>query len=128
MLGKPVVVNSDKLSLQNGTAEVNFNTTTAEPIGITVYNASGAQVASQTLTSTAGANTWTWNGQGPNGSTEPDGAYTVSVLTLGSNSSTAKVPFTVTGTATSVQNNAGTVELQMGGLTLPFSSVVSVGN
>jgi hypothetical protein len=34
----------------------------------------------------------------------------------------------VTGTATAVQNNSGTVDLQMGGLTLPFSSVVSVGS
>jgi flagellar basal-body rod modification protein FlgD len=34
----------------------------------------------------------------------------------------------VTGTATSVLNNAGTVQVQMGGLTLPFSAVQSVGN
>jgi flagellar basal-body rod modification protein FlgD len=128
MIGKPVTVTSDQLSLQNSTAEVNFNTTAAEPVGITVYNASGAQVASTTLTSSAGANSWTWNGEGPNGVTEPDGAYTVSVLAVGAGSGNAKVPFTVTGTATSVQNNSGTVELQMGGLTLPFSSVVSVGN
>jgi hypothetical protein len=33
----------------------------------------------------------------------------------------------VTGTATAVINNSGTVELQMGGLTVPFSSVDSVG-
>ena len=38
------------------------------------------------------------------------------------------MPFTVTGTATGVVSNSGTVELQMGGLTLPFSDVVSVGN
>jgi flagellar basal-body rod modification protein FlgD len=128
MIGKPVTVTSSQLSLQNGTAEVNFNTATAEPIGITVYNSAGAQVASATTTSNAGANTWTWNGQGPNGTTLPDGAYTVNVLAIGASGANATVPFTVTGTATSVQNNAGTGELQMGGLTLPFSSVVSVGN
>nr|WP_294517407.1 flagellar hook capping FlgD N-terminal domain-containing protein [uncultured Rhodopila sp.] len=128
MLGKQVVVNSTQLSLQNGTAAVNFNTTTAEPIGISVTNASGAQVASATLTSKAGSNTWTWNGKAGNGTTEPDGAYTVSVTALGSNGATTSVPFTVTGTATSVVNNSGTVDLQMGGLTLPFSDVVSVGS
>jgi flagellar basal-body rod modification protein FlgD len=128
MIGKPVTVTSSQLSLQNGSAEVNFNTAAAEPVGITVYNSSGAQVASATLSSKAGANTWTWNGQGANGTTLPDGAYTVNVLSIGASGANAKVPFTVTGTATSVQNNAGTVELQMGGLTLPFSSVVSVGN
>ncbi len=115
MLGKQVTVNSTQLSLQNGSASVNFNTTSAEPIAISVTNASGAQVASATLTSNAGSNTWTWNGQTGNGSTEPDGAYTVSVMTLGSNGTTTAVPFTVTGTATSVTNNSGTVDLQMGG-------------
>jgi flagellar basal-body rod modification protein FlgD len=127
MLGKQVTVNSSQLSLQNGSASVNFNTTTAEPIGISVTNASGAQVASAMLTSKAGQNTWTWDGKTGNGTKEPDGAYTVSVVTLGPNGATTAVPFTVTGTATSVINNSGTVDLQMGGLTLPFSNVVSVG-
>ena len=128
MIGKPVTVNSSKLSLQDGKAEINYNTTQAEPVGITVYNAAGAPVASTTMTSNAGANSWTWDGKGSNGVTQPDGPYTVSVLAIGASADNAKVPFTVIGTATSVQNNAGTVELQMGGLTLPFSSVVSVGH
>ena len=128
MIGKPVTVTSSQLSLQDGTAAINFNTTSAEPVGIAIYNASGVQVQTATLTSTAGANTWTWNGQNANGTTMPDGAYTVTVNAIGTNGSTSAVPFTVTGTATSVQNNAGTVEVQMGGLTLPFSAVTSVGN
>lgn len=128
MIGKPVTVNSKQLSLQNGSAEINFNTTSPEAVGITVYNASGAAVASSTVTSAAGANQWTWNGQGQNGITEPDGAYTVSVLAVGVNGNNAAIPFTVTGTTTAVQNNAGTVDLQMGGLIVPFGSVVSVGN
>jgi flagellar basal-body rod modification protein FlgD len=128
MIGKPVTATSTQLSLQNSTAEINFNTKTAEPVGIAVYNSSGAQVQTAALTSTAGANSWTWNGQNASGTTMPDGAYTVTVNAIGTNGSTSAVPFTVTGTATSVQNNAGTVEVQMGGLTLPFSAVTSVGN
>ena len=128
MIGKPVTVTSSQLSLQDGTAAINFNTTSAEPIGIAVYNASGVQVQTASLTSSAGANTWTWNGQNANGTTMPDGAYTVTVNAIGVNGATSAVPFTVTGTATSVQNNAGTVDLQMGGLTLPFSAVDSVGS
>jgi flagellar basal-body rod modification protein FlgD len=128
MLGKQVTVNSTQLSLQSGSASVNFSTTTAEPIAISVTNASGAQVASAAMTSTAGSNTWTWDGKTSNGTTEPDGAYTVSVVTAGSNGATTAVPFTVTGTATSVINSSGTVDLKMGGLTLPFSDVVSVGS
>jgi flagellar basal-body rod modification protein FlgD len=128
MIGKPVTVNSTQLSLQNGTSEINFNTTTAEPVAIAVYNSAGTQVQTATLTSTAGANSWTWNGQSASGATEPDGAYKVTVTAVGATGATASIPFTVTGTATSVLNNSGTVEIQMGGLTLPFSAVQSMGN
>jgi flagellar basal-body rod modification protein FlgD len=128
MIGKPVTVNSSQLSLQNGTSEINFNTPTAEPVAIAVYNSAGTQVQTATLTSTAGANSWTWNGQSASGATEPDGAYKVTVTAVGATGATASIPFTVTGTATSVLNNSGTVEIQMGGLTLPFSAVQSMGN
>ena len=128
VIGKAVTVNSTQLSLQNSTAKVNFNTAAAEPVGIVVYNSAGAQVQTATLTSAAGANSWTWNGQNANGGTMPDGAYKVSVTALGVNGVSAQIPFTVTGTVTSVQNNAGTVQVQMGGLTLPFRAVQSVGS
>jgi flagellar basal-body rod modification protein FlgD len=128
MIGKPVTATSSQLTLQNSNAEISFNTTTAEPVAIAVYNSAGAQVQTATLTSTAGANQWTWNGQSANGTTMPDGAYKVTVTALGVNGATSQIPFTVTGTATAVQNNSGTVQVQMGGLTLPFSAVQSVGN
>ena len=97
-------------------------------MAIAVYNGSGTQVQTATLMSAAGANTWAWNGQSASGATMPDGAYKVTVTAVGSTGSAAQIPFTVTGTATSVQNNSGTVDVQMGGLTLPFSAVDSVGN
>ena len=128
MIGKPVTVTSPQLSLQNGNAEINFTTPSAEPVAIAVYNSAGAQVQTATLTTSAGANSWTWNGQSASGATMPDGAYKVTVNAVGVSGATSSVPFTVTGTATSVQNNSGTVEVQMGGLTLPFSAVQSVGN
>ena len=128
MIGKPVTVTSPQLSLQNGSAEINFNTTTAEPVGIAVYNSAGAQVQTASLTSAAGANSWSWNGQSANGTPMPDGPYKVTVTALGANGATSQVPFTVTGMLTSIQNNSGTVQVQLGGLTLPFSAVQSVGD
>jgi flagellar basal-body rod modification protein FlgD len=114
--------------LQKGTGTISFNTTTAEPVGIAVYNAKGVQIQTATETSAAGANSWTWNGKNASGATLPDGPYKVLVTAIGVSGSAAQIPFTVTGTATSIQNNGGTVEVQMGGLTVPFSSITSVGN
>jgi flagellar basal-body rod modification protein FlgD len=128
LLKKPATVTSTQLSLQNGTSAVNFNTTTAEPISISVTNASGTQVASATTTSNAGSNTWSWDGQTSSGATLPDGVYTVTVNTVGSSGTVAAVPFTVTGTVTGVENVGGVVQLQMGGLTVPFTAVQSVGS
>ena len=92
LLNKPATVTSSQLSLQSGTSTINFNTTTAEPISISVVNASGTQVAGATATSTAGSNTWTWNGQTSSGAALPDGAYTVTVNTVGSSGTAAAVP------------------------------------
>ena len=127
LLGKPATVSSTQLSLQNGTGKINFNTVTAEPVVIGIYNSSGAEIQAATMNTAAGANTWQWNGQAANGVTQPDGIYNVTVNSVGTNGSVSTVPFTVTGTVTSVQNSGGTVDLQMGGLTVPFSSVQSVG-
>jgi flagellar basal-body rod modification protein FlgD len=128
MLGKQATVNSGQLSLQNGSGQINFNTTTSKPVAIAVYNAAGAQIQSGTFKTNAGANVWQWNGKAANGVTEPDGAYKVTVNSIGTNGSDSAIPFTVTGTVTSVQSQNGTVQLQMGGLTVPFNSVQSVGS
>ncbi len=128
MLGKQATVNSAKLSLQNASSQINFNTTTSEPVAIAVYNAAGAQIQSGTFNTNAGANVRQWNGAAANGVTAPDGAYKVTVNSIGTNGSISAIPFTVTGTVTSVQSQNGTVQLQMGGLTVPFNSVQSVGS
>lgn len=125
MIGKSVTAQSSQLSLQNGTAKIGFVTTNAQPVAISVYNSAGAAVQTANLTSTAGANTWTWDGKSANGATMPDGAYKVSIQSATSPVTT--IPFSVTATATSVVNTAGTIEVQMGGLNLPFSAVQSVG-
>ena len=102
MIGKPVTATSSQLSLQNGTAEINFNTTTAEPVGIAVYNSSGAQVQTATLTSAAGANSWTWNGQSANGDDHARWGLQGDGDRGWRERRDVAVPFTVTGTATSV--------------------------
>jgi len=128
MLGKPATVNSAQLSLQNGSSQINFNTATSQPVAVAVYNAAGVQIQSGTFKTNAGANVWQWNGKAANGVTAPDGAYKVTVNTIGTNGPTSAIPFTVTGTVTSVKSQNGTVQLQMGGLTVPFNSVQSVGS
>ncbi len=126
VVGKSVTVSSTQAALQNGSATVNYTTTAAEPVDITVTNASGVKVAEVTGTSSAGANSWTWDGKNSAGVQQPDGAYTVAINGASPSGATAAVPFTVTGKATGVVNSNGAVTLQVGAVSVPFSSVQSV--
>jgi flagellar basal-body rod modification protein FlgD len=128
MIGRPVTVASSELSLQDGMAKINFHTPASEPVGIAVYDSAGAQVQATTLTTTAGMNNWTWDGRSATGATMPNGPYKVTVTSIGTDGSASQVPFTVTGTATSIRNIGGTVQVELGGLMLPFSAVQSMGS
>ncbi len=127
LIGKPVELNATTLPLQNGSASVQFTAPTAGPVTITVQDAAGNVVATDTGTANAGANSWTWNGQSSGGATMPDGAYTVSVNAVAGNGATSPLSFTTGGTVTGVVNNAGTVDMQFGGVTLPLSDLATIG-
>jgi flagellar basal-body rod modification protein FlgD len=126
MEGKQVAVSSTQLALQNGSSEVQFNTTSAEPVAISITNSSGVQVASASLTSQAGTNSYTWNGEDGSGVQLPDGAYTVAVTGGGSTGTAQAIPFNVIGTVTGVTSTNNAMQLQMGALTVPFSAVQAV--
>ena len=135
MAGKQVSATSTQIPLQNSTGSVQFAAPTAQPVAIAISNSSGQQVRDVSLTATAGQNTWTWNGTDNNGNQVPDGAYNIAVVGANSDGTTTPLTFTVTGTATGVQSNNNSssggssgVQLDLGALTVPFSSIVSVGN
>jgi flagellar basal-body rod modification protein FlgD len=128
MVGKQVTVTSTQMPLQNSQGTVNFTAPAAEPVAIAIYDSTGARICDATVSATAGSNTWTWNGANGSGQTVPDGAYTVAVEGVDTTGTTTALPFTVTGTATGVQNTSAGVQLQMGALSVNFSAVTSVGN
>ncbi len=128
MTGKQVTVTSDQIALQNGSGTLNFNDPTAGPVAIAITNSSGQQLYGTTLTASAGNNSWSWNGQNNAGTQLPDGVYSAAVVSGNANGTTTPLPFTVTGTATGVESLSSGMQLELGALTVPFSSVQSVGN
>ena len=123
MVGKQVAVTSGQLALQKGTAGLDYTATSTGPVAITVTDAAGNVLDQQTVQARQGQNSWSWNGQTGNGTQLPDGAYSVSVTQGG-----ASLPFSVVGTASGVGNSGSGLMLQMGALSVPFSSLVSVLN
>lgn len=128
LLGKHVQATSSQLALQQGTSQVDFTALTSGPVAIAVTDSSGNPLYSATVNANQGANTWTWNGQTGSGATEPDGAYTVSVNAVAADGSTTALPFTIVGTATSVQQQGSSVTVQLGALPVNMSAVQSVTN
>jgi flagellar basal-body rod modification protein FlgD len=128
VVGKSVTVDSTKLALQNGSGSLNYTTSTAEPVDITITNSSGIKVKEVSATSSAGSNTYTWDGTDSSGTKLADGLYTVAINGTNAGGTTAAVPFTVTATATGVTNTNGAVTLQMGALSVDFSKILSVGS
>jgi flagellar basal-body rod modification protein FlgD len=121
LVGQQVTVSGGTLPLQNQSATVDFQTTAAEPVQITVSDSKGNVVESQQVQATNGSNTWNWNGINSYGQQEPDGAYSVSVTANG-----ASVPFQAAGTVTGAQQSNQAVQLMFGTASVPFSDVVTL--
>lgn len=127
LLGKPVAVQSATMPLQNGAGAVQFNATAGQKVELDISNSSGTILKTAQVTAAQGTNTWSWDGTDNAGNALPDGAYSVAVVGAGGASAGTAVPFSVVGTATAVQVQNNVVQVQLGGVTVPFSAVQSVG-
>ncbi len=129
LVGKTASVTSSSIALQNGSGELQFTTATAEPIGIAITDAAGREIKSATLTSTAGINTWKWNGTDDSGNSVRNGSYAVAVMTPSATGTTATaVPFTVEGTITGLVKSGTSTNLQLGATTVDVSALQSLVN
>jgi flagellar basal-body rod modification protein FlgD len=128
MTGKQVTASSDHVPLQNGKGTIQFSTTTAQPVDISIYDANGAKLSDAMLESSAGTNTWTWNGTNSSGGTVPDGSYKFAVTGANADGTTTALTASVIGTATGVQSQSTGMQLELGALSVDFSQVQSVGN
>jgi flagellar basal-body rod modification protein FlgD len=128
MTGKRVTVSSDHVPLQNGQGTIQFTAPAAEPVDISIYNDNGAKLSDATLMAVKGTNTWTWKGTNSAGTALPDGSYKVAVTGANADGTTSALTFSVVGTATGVQSQSNSVQLQLGALSVDFSKVQSVGN
>jgi flagellar basal-body rod modification protein FlgD len=127
-LGKTVTVSGGQGALTDGKAQWNYNlAAAATSTTLTVTNASGQAVFTGSGQTTAGNNTFSWNGEDNNGNQLADGTYTLAVSA--SNGGTA-VTSTVTsaGTVSEVDMTSGSPQLVIGSMEVPLSSIGEVQN
>ncbi|MGE0222038.1 MAG: flagellar hook assembly protein FlgD [Acetobacteraceae bacterium] len=127
MIGKQVTMEADHMPLQNGKGEVQITAASSGPALVTIYSDAGRKLQEVTLSLQKGVNRWIWDGKDASGAQIPDGAYKVAVMGIGANGQATALPFAVVGTATGVDAGKDTVQLRMGGMSVDFGAVRSVG-
>jgi hypothetical protein len=88
LVGSTVTVGGNSATLSNATstpATWSLTTSTPATATVTVTSSAGTTAYSGTMSLSAGTQSFTWNGQGNNGQTWPDGAYTLSIKATGAN-------------------------------------------
>jgi flagellar basal-body rod modification protein FlgD len=127
MIGKQVTVEVDHVPLQGGKGTVQFTAPAAESVQVAIYSDAGKKLQEVTLSAQKGVNAWTWDGKDASGQRMPDSAYKVAVTGIDSAGKTSALPFSVIGTATGVESENNAVKLRLGGMSVDFSAVRSVG-
>jgi flagellar basal-body rod modification protein FlgD len=95
---------------------------------ITITNSSGQTAFTGTTTLNAGTQAYSWNGQGNNGVTWPDGSYTIAVTGTGASGQAITVTSQVQGTVTAVNMSQTPPTITVGGQNYPISSIQSLGS
>ncbi|MBA4203758.1 MAG: flagellar hook capping protein [Polymorphum sp.] len=125
-LGSQVTASGASSVLTNGEAIWKANVSEAASGTVEIRNSAGAKVYEGPVEFNRGNNTFTWDGKTATGSVMPDGAYTVSFRL--SNAAGNKVTPTtqISGVVDRVDLSSGTPYLEIGGVSIPVSSVTSV--
>jgi flagellar basal-body rod modification protein FlgD len=137
LLGRQVEVVSNQLSLQNGRAALRLPPAgSATQALITVTDAGGRTIKSEVVPLGASGADWQWNGiSDSTGRRMPDGAYAVAVAGRDAAGNPQPIAATTVATATSTTykpassgSGAGSFELNLGGLAVPFTAIRNVRN
>lgn len=126
LVGRQVLLASDKIVLQDGAGAIRFQAASAQPVGIAVYSDAGVKLHESVVNASAGVNDWSWNGRAANGARLRDGAYRIAVMGAQADGSTAALPFSVRATATGVERGDSGVTLRLGAAGVPISTVRSL--
>jgi flagellar basal-body rod modification protein FlgD len=128
-LGDNVTINSSTAALSNATstpAAWTLSSSAAATGTVTITNSSGQVAYTGNIALTGSSQTFTWNGQGSNGVTWPDGNYTIAVTAQGANNQAVTVNTQVQGVVSSINASQSPVQVVVNGQSYPITSIVSI--
>jgi flagellar basal-body rod modification protein FlgD len=131
LMGANVAVNGNVSALSNATstsAQWTFSSPSPATANVTITSSSGQVAFTGTVSLNAGSNTYTWNGQGANGVTWPDGNYTMAINATGANGQPVTVTTAVQGTISGVNVSQNPPQITVGGQSYPITAIQSINS
>jgi len=128
-LGKNVSVTNGQASLTNGAATWTYNLGAAAASSqITITNSSGQNVYTGAGATTAGNNTFSWNGQDNNGNQLSDGTYKMTVTATDTAGATITTSVASAGTVSQIDMTGSSPMLVIGNMEVSPSDIAAVSN
>jgi flagellar basal-body rod modification protein FlgD len=128
-LGKTVTLSNGIGALTNGAATWTYALgSNATSNTVTISDTSGDVVYTGPGNLTAGANTFTWNGQNNAGTQLPDGQYTMTITPQAADGSTITSSVASTGVVSGVDFTGSSPQLMIGSTEIPLLDVAALQN
>ncbi len=128
LVGDNIQYSSATAPLSDGSATYSYSLpTSAGSVSLVIEDAKGNTVYATTGNTSAGSSTFTWDGQTFNGGQEPDGGlYSLHVTATAVNGTAITPTITASGTVTGIVTTNNTATFNVGGVSVPFTELVSV--
>jgi flagellar basal-body rod modification protein FlgD len=125
LIGERLEVESNRLSLQNGSATLRLPAAgTAQQAVVRILDSGGRVLRQDTVKLGSTGQDWHWDGRTATGQRLPDGAYGFAVAGLDAQGGAQTVAATVIGTATAAKRpSGGDLQLQLGALSVGFDAM-----
>jgi len=128
-VGKTAVVNGNTTALSNSQATWNFNIPSNSNLNISIANSAGQTVYTGSYSVGPGNNqSFTWNGQGNDGTQWPDGQYTLTATATDASGNSVGVDTKIQGVVSSVDLTQTPPLLTINGQTYTVSQISSIAN
>jgi flagellar basal-body rod modification protein FlgD len=125
-VGLDVTADGATQNLTNGSASWTLNPARAAKATVTIKDENGAVVATKAATLQAGAQAFSWDGKNAQGTTVPDGSYTISVSAQDASGQGVAVSTEISGTVTAVDVSGSAPVLTVGSASIPLSTVKTI--
>ncbi|TNC12810.1 flagellar hook assembly protein FlgD [Methylobacterium terricola] len=128
LIGKTVTADGATTSLADGSATWTLNPARAATKAVlTITDAKGNVVATQTKALAAGSQSFSWDGRASTGQLAAEGKYTLKVQALDATGAAVAVDTKISGAITSVDVTGAEPVLTIGDRTVALSSVEAIG-